>query len=187
MYNKISLTLQIVKRGMPDEPSPESISGRKNGSAKCEPLASPVDTQPGYSGSDAAPGDALAFRWSSGSFRVGRSDPFENSVFLGAVHDIGKATVLFQSTITQRLPEARDRLARRCVLPDSFVYPRVTPHARASEAILLQLGCPKGIASIVGAHHGKPQENSSEYIDENIESYKNNYYGKGEKDLWFSL
>ena len=40
MYNKISLTLQIVKRGMPDEPSPESISGRKNGSAKCEPLAS---------------------------------------------------------------------------------------------------------------------------------------------------
>ena len=133
----------------------------------------------------------LAMHWLSDGARAAleleEATLSKTAYFLGAVHDIGKATVLFQSTITQRLPEARDRLARRCVLPDSFVYPRVTPHARASEAILLQLGCPKGIASIVGAHHGKPQENSSEYIDENIESYKNNYYGKGEKDLWFSL
>lgn len=33
-----------------------------------------------------------------------------------------------------------------------------TPHARASEAILIERKCPPGIASIAGAHHGKPQE-----------------------------
>lgn len=133
----------------------------------------------------------LALNWLSDGARVAlgmeETTLSKTAYFLGAAHDMGKATVLFQSTITQHLPETRDRLARQCVLPESFVYPRATPHARASEAILLQLGCPEGIASIAGAHHGKPQENSGEYIDENMELYKNNYFGKGEKDLWFSL
>ena len=77
----------------------------------------------------------LAMHWLSDGARAAleleEATLSKTAYFLGAVHDIGKATVLFQSTITQRLPEARDRLARRCVLPDSFVYPRVTPHARA--------------------------------------------------------
>ena len=134
----------------------------------------------------------LAIHWLSNGARaaLGLEEALLSKLayFLGAVHDIGKATVLFQSNITQRLPEVRERLARQCVFPERFVFPRATPHAKASEAILLQLGCPKGVASIAGAHHGKPQENGqNEYIEENIESYHNNYYGKGEKDLWFSL
>ena len=112
----------------------------------------------------------------------------KTAYFLGAVHDIGKATVLFQSNITQHLPEVRERLSRQCLFPERFAYPRATLHSKASEAILLRLGCPEGIASIAGAHHGKPQENQlNECIEENIDLYKNNYYGKGERDLWFSL
>lgn len=134
----------------------------------------------------------LAVNWLSDGARAAleleEATLSKTAYFLGAVHDIGKATVLFQSNITQHLPEARERLSRQCTFPATFVYPRATPHAKASEAILLQLGCPKEIASIAGAHHGKPQENrQNDYVDENIELYKNNYYGKGEKDLWFSL
>ena len=83
------------------------------------------------------------------------------AVFLGAVHDIGKASALFQSRILLGLPEARTRLEAVCSLPASFLYPGKTPHARAGEAILLSLGCPEGLASAVGAHHGKPQETVS--------------------------
>lgn len=133
----------------------------------------------------------LAINWLSDGARaaLGLEEAIlsKTAYFLGAVHDIGKATVLFQSNITQHLPEARERLTRQCILPESFVYPRATPHAKASEAILLQLGCPKGLASIAGAHHGKTQENEQGYIDENIAEYHDNYYGKGEKDLCFSL
>lgn len=134
----------------------------------------------------------LAMNWLSngarGALGLEEAALSKTAYFLGAVHDMGKATVLFQSTITQRLPEARERLAQHCSIPSVFAYPRATPHARASEAILLKLSCPKGLASVVGAHHGKPQENrADEYIDENIEVYKNNYYEKDEKGLWLSL
>ena len=90
----------------------------------------------------------LAIHWLSNGARaaLGLEEALLSKLayFLGAVHDIGKATVLFQSNITQRLPEVRERLARQCAFPKCFVFPRATPHAKASEAILLQLGLPKG-------------------------------------------
>lgn len=118
----------------------------------------------------------LAINWLSDGARaaLGLKEDilYRTAYFLGAVHDIGKATVLFQYNITQCLPEAREQLTQRCLIPDHFLYPRATPHARASEAILLELGCPKGLASIAGTHHGKPQENGTDgYIDENIDMY----------------
>lgn len=90
--------------------------------------------------------------------------------FLGAAHDIGKATVVFQSNILRHIPEARDRVAQALSLRERLQSDGKTPHARASEAILLELGCPAGLASIAGAHHGKPQENeANNYISEQIE------------------
>ena len=101
--------------------------------------------------------------------------------FLGYTHDIGKATVLFQTNIMTSLPEARLRLERYTHLIYREANRKHSPHARASEAILLEYGCPAGIASIVGAHHGKPQSSD---VDENMETYPSNYFPKGEKSFW---
>ena len=75
--------------------------------------------------------------------------------FLGFVHDIGKASALFQSRILRAIPQAGERLRAQLPLPDSFREEWATPHARASEVILLELGCPEGLASVAGAHHGQ--------------------------------
>ena len=108
--------------------------------------------------------------------------------FLGFVHDIGKATVLFQSHILRQIPEAYDRVATSLMLPSEFRAAKASPHARASEAILLELGCPEGIASIAGAHHGKPQdERYEDYVCDQLENYPGNYWSKGEQKQWRQL
>ena len=110
------------------------------------------------------------------------------AIFLGGVHDIGKASAVFQSRILLQLPEACSRLETVCELPSHFLHPEKTPHARAGEAILLSLGCPVGLASVVGAHHGKPQENTLDgYIADQIEDFPANYWGKGPSSLWRSI
>ena len=106
--------------------------------------------------------------------------------FLGAVHDIGKATVVFQQKIMGNLPEARERLEAQIPLPGRLLSPQATPHARASEAILLELGCPNGLASIAGAHHGKPQQNEpGNCVDEFYPP--ENYWGKSGGVRWKAL
>lgn len=108
--------------------------------------------------------------------------------FLGMVHDLGKATALFQHNILQHTPQARERLTAEIPLPERFLQNKRTPHARASEAILLSLGCPAGLASIAGAHHGKPQEDEPDcYICEQIEVYPDNYWGKGQRACWQAI
>ncbi len=103
--------------------------------------------------------------------------------FLGYIHDIGKATVLFQARITKTIPEVRARIEKGSVLSYREANQKKTSHATASEAILLELACPPGIASVAGAHHGKPQSCDAE---ENLESYASNYYPKGCGDRWYS-
>lgn len=102
--------------------------------------------------------------------------------FLGGIHDIGKATVSFQSRILQCLPDARLRLEKHVSLNCAEQNFKHSPHARASEAILLELGCPGGIASIAGAHHGKPQESCK--VGVQLDTWYDNYYSSGQKDLW---
>ena len=50
------------------------------------------------------------------------------------------------------------------------------------EAILLWDDCPGGLASIVGAHHGRPQ--SCAAVDDQLEGWESNYYPKGQKKVW---
>ncbi len=59
-------------------------------------------------------------------------------------------------------------------------------HALAGEAILRELGCPEGLASVVGAHHGKPQEanNVLDQLEDGV--YETNYWSKGRKTFWWS-
>lgn len=102
--------------------------------------------------------------------------------FLGGIHDIGKATVAFQANILRTLPEARQRLEMLTPLDCPEQNRRESPHARAGEAILLWDDCPGGLASIVGAHHGRPQ--SCAAVDDQLEGWESNYYPKGQKKVW---
>lgn len=102
--------------------------------------------------------------------------------FFGYCHDIGKSIIAFQSIIMEFLPEAKQRLERRTALKCRKQDRKHTPHARASEVILIELGCPYGIASIAGAHHGKPQQES--IVDRQLESWTENYYPEGEETFW---
>ena len=102
--------------------------------------------------------------------------------FLGGIHDIGKATVAFQANILRTLPEARQRLEMLTPLDCPEQNRRESPHARAGEAILLWNDCPGGLASIVGAHHGRPQ--SCAAVDDQLECWESNYYPKGQEKVW---
>lgn len=64
--------------------------------------------------------------------------------FLGWGHDLGKAILIFQSTIMQCLPEAKQRLERLTPLSCQKLNRCETPHARASEAILRNWGALTG-------------------------------------------
>ena len=102
--------------------------------------------------------------------------------FLGGVHDVGKATVSFQSKILQAIPDARLRVGKYTSLNCAQRDLKKTSHAIASEAILLDVGCPAGIASIAGSHHGKTQESCN--VDNQMDVYYNNYYPSTEKIFW---
>lgn len=96
--------------------------------------------------------------------------------FLGLTHDVGKLTAVFQSTIRTAVEDTS-----LCMLPipdsGSFSDPHCTPHAMASEAILLWYGCPPGIAQIAGAHHGKPQAAMTD-VEDAIENWPANFGGR---------
>ena len=79
--------------------------------------------------------------------------------FIALVHDIGKVTPVFQSKICEGSGYLKERIAALGIdVPpfSSFISRSKTPHSFAGEAILLRAGCPKGIAAVVGAHHGEP-------------------------------
>ena len=77
------------------------------------------------------------------------------------LHDIGKATALFQTRITKNCMPLRDNLKRAGLeaLKESQIQlltGRPFPHAAAGEAMLLMEGCPCSVAEVIGAHHGQP-------------------------------
>ena len=129
--------------------------------------------------------ELLIKNWLSGNTKrfLGESEEalVKLAKFVGYTHDIGKATVLFQGKISEALPDARTRLEEKAKLTYREADQYCTPHALASEAILLYLGCPGGIASVAGAHHGKPQGVDA---DENMGAYPKNYFPNGGKSLW---
>ena len=101
-------------------------------------------------------------------------------IFIALVHDIGKITLCFQARIGDAAGFSPFSEFADLPKPDSFADASQSPHALASEAILLEYGCPPGVASVAGAHHGKPAAYSSR-VEEQIEIYPWNYYGRNEK------
>lgn len=86
----------------------------------------------------------------------GREKLFSTLKFCALVHDIGKLTIVFQSRIYDAVDFSPFADCVELPKSGSLVNASNTPHALASEAILLKLGCWEGVASIAGAHHGRP-------------------------------
>lgn len=98
--------------------------------------------------------------------------------FCALVHDIGKITYCFQSKIAQSM--ANSPFAEHVKLatkPKSGIS-----HGLAGEIILRHLDCPCGIASIVGAHHGKPASNLDEL---NLKLHYEIIYGREKNEPFF--
>ena len=114
----------------------------------------------------------------------------QTACFLGWVHDIGKLSGCFTGPIMELLPEPRQRLEKYTTLSYREQNRKYSRHALASEAILRWLKCPNGLASVAGAHHGKPQTGKDvldQLGDEEEEgSWESNYWPEGEQEFWES-
>ena len=120
-------------------------------------------------------------------------DVAENAIrFLGCVHDIGKATPVFQiqkgyssspdldNVLLERIEGCGYSDIRELVLAS----PRCSHHSLAGQVILSRSGVREDLASIIGAHHGNPVDERS--ICDNQEFYPTNYYQSEEasSDIW---
>lgn len=117
-------------------------------------------------------------------------------VFTSAVHDIGKATAVFQFKTSSYIPNDLDRTLRERLLdfelvPEleiKFANPAATPHALASQQILNEFGVNGKVGAIIGAHHGKPPT-TEDINNGDIRCCYPNYYikKKGFKGKWVDL
>ena len=95
------------------------------------------------------------------------------------LHDLGKASVLFQTRITAECSGLRDKLnasGLQALSDDDTAYFSAAatrmPHAAAGEILLLRAGCKLSFAEIIGAHHGQPwAEGRSLYLEEGRELF----------------
>lgn len=130
----------------------------------------------------------IRLRYSSLSESCGMSfgDFKRTAVLLAYLHDIGKITPLFQSQILKALPARRSLFEHYGIqgIPENFINKDKSHHTKCGEAILLDLGFPKGFSSVVGAHHGMPAEE----LLHHIEKYPGHFFGiPKERELWSGL
>lgn len=116
-------------------------------------------------------------------------------VFLAASHDLGKATPVFQAKQTRplcrELDEQIEEKMRMAGLPikshRDFISAGKTPHALATQVLLEHTGCNRNVASILGAHHGKPTSINA-LFQSSIGAYKFNYHlEEAGKETWTAV
>lgn len=117
-------------------------------------------------------------------------------MFLGAVHDIGKASPYFQLKESFRRDKELDELILEKLksagfkdLDKFFTADNIdVSHQSIGQFILLKRGVNITVADIVGAHHGRPVETSEIYdrIHEN-HFYQNNDSSSEIHKTWLSL
>lgn len=102
--------------------------------------------------------------------------------FLGGIHDLGKATPVFQTErgyspedLNQILMEHLEQAGYEGISSAVLPHSEKSKHALAGEYLLqYQFSVSEDIASIIGAHHGKPVD--SENICEKQRDYPENYF-----------
>lgn len=109
--------------------------------------------------------------------------------FIGAIHDIGKATPAFQLLQNRFInsEELDDLLVGKLeasqfkgISSTVLQSPKKTNHSIAGQYMLYKFGVKDDITTIVSGHHGKPINSSREYKDQR--AYKTNYYQTEETD-----
>ncbi|ERJ83443.1 CRISPR-associated helicase Cas3 [Peptostreptococcaceae bacterium oral taxon 113 str. W5053] len=111
------------------------------------------------------------------------------AMFLGAIHDIGKATPAFQTKKGYEYSEELDFRLLENLERDGFsgigslhlTMPGYTPHNIAGQYLLMSYGVGKDIAVMIGGHHGKTVDVLAE-IGEGIFSNTANYFQKEKKN-----
>ena len=119
-------------------------------------------------------------------------------LFLGAIHDLGKATPAFQikgskgswtkSDLDIELLDRLEMAGAKGISNLQLASAKESPHNIAGEVLLRKLDerfqCPEDISSIVGGHHGRPV--SWETIDRQLCGFAKNYYQteKETSPLW---
>ena len=123
------------------------------------------------------------------SMKVEEDEAKSLAMFIGAIHDIGKATPAFQVQRGFQNSEDLDLLLMEKLEQEGFSGIKdleltdrgKTPHAYAGEVICRLAGINRGIASIIGAHHGVPmKENYS--LTSFVEAYTANFYQEEKED-----
>ena len=115
--------------------------------------------------------------------------------FIGMVHDIGKATPVFQtmkgylnsSELDILLLEKLERAGYKDITNLVLASPKSSRHEITGEYILSLYGVKNDIGSIIGGHHGKTVDNELDYKRQS--SYEANLYQYEDKkssirDLW---
>ncbi|AMB99969.1 CRISPR-associated helicase Cas3 [Aerococcus urinaehominis] len=113
--------------------------------------------------------------------------------FLGAVHDLAKATPAFQvkrgytntPDLDSFLIEELEHFGYKGLSLKDLPSASKSPHAKAGQVLLEVFGVNRDIASIIGGHHGRPLDNENEIKDQ--KAYDSNYFqeSKGNiHELW---
>lgn len=112
-------------------------------------------------------------------------------IFLGAIHDLGKATPVFQMKSShgdlgfdeeiksQIIKGGMDPIDLEKIYIDSYK----SPHAFASEQLLEKYGLHKNIAMIPASHHGAPPSNDA-YYKNKMGAYPKHYKGQSQTGKW---
>lgn len=103
--------------------------------------------------------------------------------FLASIHDIGKATAVFQSKssffnsrdLDLALLDKLEKAGFKDIHQLSLMDEGKSPHALAAQALLESYGVSKDISSIIGGHHGKPVDLSTT-VEYQLSSYPANYF-----------
>lgn len=115
--------------------------------------------------------------------------------FVGYIHDIGKATPVFQTERSYYRSEELDDDMIEKLLRNGFEKidgfspsnRRATHHSIAGETILEKAGLNQSVGAIIGGHHGKPASKIFKYKKQ-LRSYTSNYYQTDidtpEKENW---
>lgn len=116
-------------------------------------------------------------------------------IFLAAAHDVGKATPVFQAKSSAFIPNDLDIRIEENILATGlpikpyrdFTNSNVSPHALATQLLLLREGFNDPICAILGAHHGKPVS-TTDLQYHSIETQPTNYHmGALGRESWTAV